>query len=408
MKIGTAPYFLTRKNRALSLFLLLLLTCPLNAFAEDKPVDEQVQTLMALPYLQGYYPAPSLTGVLRYDRQLTQNGTNLFTSCHSPHAALIDLKGNLLHQWEVDLEKIWPNIDILKPCFEMIHLYPNGDLLGVVEHHGLIKIDKDSNLLWDYKCNCHHDLDVAADGTIYALDQRKIMLNGKKSIAIDDLFLILSADGKLKKQVSLWNLFQKSKDPQIHAALLHIAGLVRNGQEDIFHANTIQLLTKPLKGKAGKIFKPKRILTSMLTLSSIAVIDLEKEELVWFQDPIIWHQGQHFPQMLDNGNILMFDNHYGGLDYSRVFEFEPLSQEVKWQYLDPSFYSNTHGTAQRLANGNTLITEGDQGRVLEVTPDKKVVWQFVNPHRTGDNNELIATIQILQRIDESQLGWLNP
>ena len=34
---------------------------------------------------------------------------------------------------------------------------------------------------------------------------------------------------------------------------------------------------------------------------------------------------------------------------------------------------------QRLANGNTLITESERGRVFEVTADKEIVWRFVNP-----------------------------
>ena len=34
--------------------------------------------------------------------------------------------------------------------------------------------------------------------------------------------------------------------------------------------------------------------------------------------------------------------------------------------------------AQRLPNGNTLITESDAGRVFEVTEGGDIVWEFVN------------------------------
>jgi hypothetical protein len=37
--------------------------------------------------------------------------------------------------------------------------------------------------------------------------------------------------------------------------------------------------------------------------------------------------------------------------------------------------------AERLANGNTLICSGDQPWILEVTPDKQVVWE--TKHRYG-------------------------
>ena len=35
---------------------------------------------------------------------------------------------------------------------------------------------------------------------------------------------------------------------------------------------------------------------------------------------------------------------------------------------------------QRLPNGNTLITEGSNGRVIEVTPDHEIVWEFISPY----------------------------
>ena len=36
--------------------------------------------------------------------------------------------------------------------------------------------------------------------------------------------------------------------------------------------------------------------------------------------------------------------------------------------------------AQRLPNGNTLITEGDMGRVFELTPKYEMVWEYMTPY----------------------------
>jgi len=79
-------------------------------------------------------------------------------------------------------------------------------------------------------------------------------------------------------------------------------------------------------------------------------------------------------------------------DYSRVLEFDPTTLEIVWQYTPreaargavntPYFYSRIISGMQRLPNGNTLITEGDDGRVFEVTRDHEVVWEYVSPHRT--------------------------
>ena len=33
-----------------------------------------------------------------------------------------------------------------------------------------------------------------------------------------------------------------------------------------------------------------------------------------------------------------------------------------------------------MSNGNTLITEGNFGRIFQVTPEGKVVWEYINPY----------------------------
>lgn len=108
------------------------------------------------------------------------------------------------------------------------------------------------------------------------------------------------------------------------------------------------------------------------------------------------------------GNILVYDNGgWGGYDvpnpgsptgvkaalrdYSRVLEIDPTTLEIVWQYtpreagfLEPMdsnrFYSPFISGMQRLPNGNTLITEGSDGRVFEVTKDHEIVWEFISPY----------------------------
>jgi hypothetical protein len=69
-----------------------------------------------------------------------------------------------------------------------------------------------------------------------------------------------------------------------------------------------------------------------------------------------------------------------------VVEFNPVTLEVVWQYLpstagfnDPSFFSHYISSAQRLPNGNTLIDEGADGRIFEVTAGHEIVWEYVSP-----------------------------
>ena len=78
-------------------------------------------------------------------------------------------------------------------------------------------------------------------------------------------------------------------------------------------------------------------------------------------------------------------------NFSRVLEVDPVSFEIKWQYgpeeagfiiphTAPNFHSPMVSSAQRLPGGNTLITEGNSGRVFEITPDHELIWEYISPY----------------------------
>ena len=108
---------------------------------------------------------------------------------------------------------------------------------------------------------------------------------------------------------------------------------------------------------------------------------------------------------------MVFDNQGGSPegDASVVRELDPATGEELWAYHGTAaqpFYSQTCGLAQRLENGNTLITESDYGRAFEVTREKDIVWEYYNPHRAGPNLEYIATLFELRRLrPDFQVDW---
>lgn len=86
-------------------------------------------------------------------------------------------------------------------------------------------------------------------------------------------------------------------------------------------------------------------------------------------------------------------------NHSAVFELEPptdgdgayILEENKsfgpdspvWTYTAAdkySFYSAFVSGAHRMQNGNTLITSGAKGRIMEVTPNGEIVWEYWNPY----------------------------
>jgi len=118
---------------------------------------------------------------------------------------------------------------------------------------------------------------------------------------------------------------------------------------------------------------------------------------------------QHDATLLDNGNLLVFDNGERSAG-SRAVELDPGTREVRWQYPAagaPPLFSERFGTAQRLANGNTLITFSELGSALEVAPDHRVVWRFDSPHRTGVNDDFVVPLVDVQRHPYADVAaWL--
>jgi hypothetical protein len=175
---------------------------------------------------------------------------------------------------------------------------------------------------------------------------------------------------------------------------------------DPLHANTVTLITEEAAasfafGEAGQV------LLSFRELGAIGVLDLASEQLVWAtRGPWL---GQHDPDVLPNGHVLLFDN-YGHYEKpegaSRVIEFDPRTMEIVWQYAGSAewpFASAIRSSQQRLANGNTLITESSGGRILEVTQGGDIVWQFVNPVRGGERNDKIPIVCWAERLDPAAL-----
>ena len=122
--------------------------------------------------------------------------------------------------------------------------------------------------------------------------------------------------------------------------------------------------------------------------------------------------GQHGANWIDEGcpgegNILVFNNGNQGRRYSSVDEIvPPVDNNGNYEYHDGEAYgpnestwiytaeypsdmfSQTLSNAMRLPNGNTFICSANQGLILEVTHEKKVVWEYqyknILPNNTGN------------------------
>lgn len=128
------------------------------------------------------------------------------------------------------------------------------------------------------------------------------------------------------------------------------------------------------------------VLASLRSVSAVVVISRATGEVLWRSRPGTVSQ-QHNPTELDDGRLLVFDNGVfrpgHDVPYSRVVEIDRVGDEVVWEYHDPareSFFAPFMGAAQRLPNGNTLVTDSPAGRLFEVTAGGYLCWEYVVPH----------------------------
>jgi hypothetical protein len=362
------------------------------------------------------------TGVTTYRPDLAYEGLTMYVSFgESPSANLISMSGEIVHRWELPFREIWPDPPhVKKPSPEKrIHwhtarMFPNGDLIanyvsagGNPYGYGIAKMDKDSKLIWRYSDNAHHDFDVDDAGRVYALRHsiRDDEIDGAPQLStpiLEDFVVALSPEGEETQRISLYEAFAKSEFRH------YLQSIESDRRGDHTHSNGVAVITAAFAAKHD-FCSPGDLLISVRNPGWLAILNLEREEIVWATCGV-WRR-QHDPDVLENGNILLFDNQgnrgFGGK--TRILEWNPTNGGVEWCYTGTEnqvFESGSRGCQQLLPNGNVLITESNNGRLLEVTREQQVVWEFNNPHRDKATNEYVAVVCSAQRYAADELTFL--
>lgn len=356
-----------------------------------------IKQLEAIGYMSGSVEAGSESGVTRYLRGEAMDGLNFYVSGHFPGAYLMDMNGKIVRSWKKAFVDLWPEdydktnrgVDFWRKA----HLFDNGDVLGIFEGYGIVKLDKRSNVIWKAFQRAHHDLEIRPNGDIWVLTRHSKIIRDISATnpILDDHIAILDKSGNLKIEYSIIDAFRNSVNQQ------NIWNEKISKTGDVFHTNTLHYLDGRIEDRIPE-FRKGNVLVSWLHLSTIGVFDMDAEAIVWtFRGPF---RNQHDPKILENGNLLLFNNRKRRWR-SSVMEIDPLTKEIVWEYQgtkEEPFFSRTCSTAERLPNGNTLIVESDNGRAFEVTRDKRIVWEFRNPARAGDDDKYVATLFDLIRL----------
>ena len=261
----------------------------------------------------------------------------------------------------------------------------------------IFEVDKNNKIVWDYRFSDHFD-----------------------EMPFDDDF---------KKTMFKYPTWQVTRTPGVKAAdWIHCNSMSKLGPNHWYDED-------PVKHSWAH---PDNIIVSNRQTQTSFIIDKKTKKIVWHIGPdyykdSVWYLngepqkgralsrlgqivGQHHTHMIPAGlpgagNIMIYDNGgYSGYgprnpatetgwsnsrrDYSRVIEFNPVTLEKVWEHSAATmglregykFYSDYVSSAQRLPNGNTLITNGAVGQLQEVTPDHEIVWEYISPWYNPSGN----------------------
>jgi hypothetical protein len=323
---------------------------------------------------------------------------------------LVDVDGVEVHTWTL-------------PCTFSYVQRPLAHVLS--ESCGnRVEVDGDSSVVWQFTppagAVIHHDWDRLPNGNTLVLCRQAINEPAISDQEIqDDFILEVAPDGSVVWEWHLKDHFVELGFSQDRIDLIHERG------GDWSHATAISPIPDDTSHTDPR-FSPGNVILTLRHQNTIAVINRLTDQIVWVSTDLFL--GPHSAHMVlagfpGGGNILAFDNGFAGdwlpvkpvhpiivnRNVSRVREIDPVTGQTVWKYEDidagyewGEFFSPDDGAAQRLANGNTLITDAKSGRIFEVTSSLETVWEYVSPYYDADN------VNAIYRAYKVPIDWAGP
>ncbi len=387
--------------------------------------------------------APSVypTGVTIYDPARTWNGYTVLSPLATHAVLVIDMNGTVVKRWDdVDNSaggpaRVLPGGSVItargarprhQESLELVQRDFDGTAVWRFERNEQIE-SRDARSAWSARQ--HHDWQREDFPAGYYSPDAVPAREGANTLVLthlnhvvpavadvmleDDRLIEVSWKGEVVWQwAAAEHIEELGFAPDARVAIREAADFnAERGSFDWLHINSATYVGPNRWFDAGdRRFAPNNVIVSSRQASLLAIVARDGS-VVWrlgpdFREPEQLRKigqmiGQHHAHLIPKGlpgagHLLVFDNG-GASGYgfanpiapngvgafvrtgSRVLEINPVTLDLVWSYTAPRFFSSNISGAQRLPNGNTLITEGAGGRVFEVTSDKAIVWEYVNP-----------------------------
>ncbi|MGF1542082.1 MAG: arylsulfotransferase family protein [Pleurocapsa sp.] len=359
----------------------------------------------------------------------TQPGLSLVTEIAAERsilAKIIDLNGNTVHKWDIDWFKIWPNPEHLPENIvpqsqpgTNIHgavVMENGDLVFNFESKGLVRLNRNSQVVWRLPYLTHHSIHQHDDGNLWVSGtkyqtERVARLPNLLPPFYEETILEISPEGKILREWYVADLLRKNG----YTGLLYLGNLNNEntviqgddrllGKTDILHLNDLEPFSAQMK---PGFFQPGDVMVSLRNINTIFVFNVESEEIKYISTGQFVRQ--HDPDFIDGDTISVFDNNNAN-EPERKSKITIISAKDNHHQVffegskDDQFFTRVMGKHQWQPNGNLLITESMAGRGFEINPQGKVVWEYVNYVEPG----IVGVVGEVQRLSPEYTELFTP
>ncbi len=321
--------------------------------------------------------------IAQYDPSRAYNGTTIFQDLLNGTLIAVDMEGEVL--WDHFASGFYVGGKNLG--FDVLE---DGQILFMHEDKRKILDPTQGVTVWeDEPLGGHHSVSMTSRGTILFLNDEwfEVEYDPAKPAILLLGDVIQEVDGTTGDLVWEWHL-KDHVDPVEH----HDAD--RIWTRDWSHCNTVRLY--PDYEYNGEIYDA--VLLNSRRLFTFWMIDYATGDILWScgehgtiqaevpEGEYLFTDG-HDVSMIEHNRFILFDN---GNEHvpatSRALEIvvdpEAGTVEEAWSWTEPSFHMFDFwgGDANRLPNGNTLVTNVTRGRLVEVTPSGETVWEMIMKH----------------------------
>jgi len=270
-----------------------------------------------------------------YQSEMVWAGTTLLPDNHNstrPRVIEVNMLGEIVWQYVLpDNLKQYTN-----PGFD-VELLTSNNILLELPGKGVYEIERSGKVVWSYlDSKVSHDADRLPNGNT-------LVVFGNKDQKSDAQVKEVNPKGEI-----VWAWYAKGHFDRPPYDNIYDDGWT--------HTNAVSRLPN-----GNTLISPRNF-------NLLVEVDPKGEVVRTYGEGIFVEQ--HDPEVLPNGNILLANHDRP----HRAVEFDPKTGKIVWQSAGFEQSATPVRDANRLPNGNTLITGST--KIVEITAEGEIVWQL--------------------------------